>query len=196
MPNYKSTNSTNTQSDSQVKEQKNYIKFNVLWDNFPAGYPCDENTYPDQCAIRVAVALQRCGAAFKTYKGKNFVTCSQHKDEKHALRAEELANWLEKRYLAHWPASTNVTGTDWLERVNGKRGVIFFKDYWFREGERYPTGDHIDLWNGSRFPHTSIWSAGVNFLRFTVGLTSLGITPDFHYSDLAGAKKILIWALK
>lgn len=27
----------------------------------------------------------------------------------------------------------------------GKTGIIFFKDYWRRENEKTPSGDHIDL---------------------------------------------------
>ena len=128
--------------------------------------------YKDQCAIRVAVALQRCGASFETYKE---AICGLHKGEKHALRAEELANWLNKRYLANWPAPTNVTGTDWQEKAKGKTGVIFFKDYWLRKGERYPSGDHIDLWNGSRFPIISVRSAVGNLLRFGLGVRAFSL---------------------
>ncbi|MEG6503057.1 MULTISPECIES: type VI secretion system amidase effector protein Tae4 [unclassified Desulfovibrio] len=191
MPNRKNTMLTNLKEGSQVKEPKKIISFSELWGNFPTGYPCDENTYEDQCAIRVAVALQRCGASFKTYRG---ATCGLHKDEKHALRAEELANWLNKRYLANWPAPTDITGTDWQKKADGKTGVIFFKDYWLRKGERYPSGDHIDLWNGSRFPITSAPSAAMNILRFGLGVGSIDLF-DIQYSDLAGASKILIWEL-
>lgn len=191
MPNRITKVGTNNIRNSQVRDAKKIITFNELWNNFPSGYPCDKDAFSNQCAIRVAVALQNCGASLATYKG---VCCWFHKEVKHALRAEELANWLNKRYLAGWPAATDITGRDWKEKAADKQGVIFFKDYWLRSGEKIPSGDHIDLWNGSRFPNTSPISWLGNTLRFGLGVDSIGI-PYIQYSDLGGAKKILIWEI-
>jgi hypothetical protein len=192
MPNLQSSARTNQEANSQKLDPKKVITFDELWDKFPTGYPCDKDTYQDQCAIRVAVALQNCGVSFATYKG---AVCGLHKAVKHALRAEELANWLNKRYLAGWPEPTDVTGEDWQEKAKGKKGVIFFKDYWLRSSEKYPSGDHIDLWNGSRFPVTSASSAAGSVLRFNLGVRAIDFF-GMQYSDLAGAKRILIWELK
>ena len=191
MPNLQSSARTNLRVNSQKLDPKKVITFNELWENFPAGYPCDKKTYQDQCAIRVAVALQNCGASFVTYKG---VVCGLHKDVKHALRAEELADWLNKRYLAGWSEPIDVTGEDWQEKAKEKKGVIFFKDYWLRSGEKYPSGDHIDIWNGSRFPMPTFSAGATGILRFGLGVDSLHL-DIIDYSDLAGASKILIWEL-
>lgn len=191
MPNRTSTIVTNKVINSQVRDIKRIITFNELWNNFPSGYPCDKKVFSDQCAIRVAVALQNCGASLATYKG---ACCWFHKEVKHALRAEELAHWLNKRYLAGWPVATDITGSDWTEKAAAKQGIIFFKDYWLRSGEKVPSGDHIDLWNGSRFPNTSAISWAGNVLRFGLGVDSIDI-PYIQYSDLGGAKKILIWEI-
>jgi hypothetical protein len=129
--------------------------------------------------------------SFATYKG---AVCGLHKDVKHALRAEELANWLNKRYLAGWPEPTDVTGEDWQEKAKGKKGVIFFKDYWLRSGERHPSGDHIDLWNGWRFPMPTVATGATDILRFGLGVDSLHI-GIIDYSNLGGVRKILIWGL-
>ena len=102
MPNRITKVVTNDIRNSQVRDAKKIITFNELWNNFPSGYLCDKDAFSDQCDIRVAVALQNCGASLATYKG---VCCWFHKEVKHALRAEELANWLDKRYLAGRPAA-------------------------------------------------------------------------------------------
>ncbi|MEG6503056.1 MULTISPECIES: hypothetical protein [unclassified Desulfovibrio] len=71
------------------------------------------------------------------------------------------------------------------------------KDYWLRKGEKYPSGDHIDLWNGSRFPIISAASAAAGMLWFGLGVGSIDLFDGFlQYSDLAGSKKILIWELQ
>jgi len=212
MPNQKSTAQTNTQENSQAKQAKRVITFDELWDNYPHGSPCDEKLYPNQCSIRVGVALQRCGVSFATYKGKGYAHCAvpSHTKEVHAIRVEELADWLNKRYLAGWPAPTDITGKDWLEKAKGKKGVIFFKDYWRRmikdasgkeHPESSPTGDHIDLWNGSRLTYPDLEHFAANALRFNrirhINSFSLDFTGiQLSFSDLAESKKILFWELR
>jgi hypothetical protein len=132
------------------------------------------------------------GASLKTYQGR---TCWLHKDIKHALVAEELANWLNKRYLANWPEPINIAGANWATKASGKTGVIFFKDYWLRKGEKTPTGDHIDLWDKD-----SLVSGGLTgFARFTLGISSVNLSylnDDWNYSDLDKSTQILLWEIK
>jgi hypothetical protein len=40
-----------------------------------------------------------------------------------------------------------------LAAVTGRKCIIFFKDFWTRQGESTPQGDHIDLWDGSNTPY-------------------------------------------
>jgi hypothetical protein len=56
------------------------------------------------------------------------------------------------------------------------------------DGEKAPTGDHIDLWNGSRLTASGLQGAIVSALRFGLGI---GSGPGF--SDLAKATKIVFW---
>ncbi|MGT2508396.1 T6SS effector amidase Tae4 family protein [Cupriavidus basilensis] len=79
-----------------------------------------------------------------------------------------------------------MTRKDWRNTAKNKRGIIFFKDYWQRDNEVLPTGDHIDLWNGETLTAASLQGRLNNFLRFTVGLGSA------RYSDLGKSKKILL----
>lgn len=114
---------------------------------------------------------------------------------KHVLRVEELANWLKKRYLANWPNPVDITGKDWKAKIENKTGVIFFKDYWLRKWEKFPTGDHIDLWYKDEL--TSGGIAGI--LRFWLGIDKLDVSwihEEWVYSNLGDSKQILFWEIK
>lgn len=107
-----------------------------------------------------------------------------------AIRAEELAAWLRRQPFCGLPTQPlTITGQDWQQKIKGKTGIIFFKDYWARDGEiSHASGDHIDLWNKDRLtPSLS------SFLRFTLGLQSIGW---LSVSDLGKAKEILFWEVK
>lgn len=191
MPNQKSKAVTNTKPESKKIEQKKVITFAELKANYPSEYPCDHDIFKDQCAIKLAVSLQGAGASLKTYRGR---TCWMHKGAKHALVAEELANWLSRRYLANWPEATNITGKDWEEKADGKTGVIFFKDYWLRKGQKTPSGDHIDLWDKDE-----LTSSGLASLRRSLGIDAIDLTwidDSLNYSDLRKSAKILLWEIK
>ncbi len=59
----------------------------------------------------------------------------------HVLRAEELAQWIEKQKLFGVPSKlTKVKSSDYK-----KKGVVLFRNFWGAGNQ----GDHIDLWNGS-----------------------------------------------
>jgi len=61
-------------------------------------HPCSKKDFPDQCAIRVGVALAKCGFdVTKLQIGGKLRFCWQHsKREGHILAAEELANALDR----------------------------------------------------------------------------------------------------
>ena len=105
-------------------------------------------------------------------------------------------------YLWISPKSINITGGDWKKLVKGKTGIIYFKDYWLRATDReHPTGDHIDLWNGSRFPYPDFVHGFAFFLRFNEiyecdSLDLSYIHPDLSFSDLSMSNKIFFWEIK
>lgn len=194
MPNSPSKAKTNTTPQSKKNESLNIITFAKLKAAYPSSPPCDTEAFPDQCAIKVSTALRGAGASLKSFKG---VCCWQpeHKGMKHVLRAEELANWLKKRYLANWPNPVDITGKDWQTKIENKTGVIFFKDYWLRKGEKFPSGDHIDLWDKDEL--TSGGIAGI--LRFWLGIDTLDVSwihEKFVYSNLGDSKQISFWEIK
>lgn len=119
------------------------VSFQKLWDNHPyPDSPCDTSTFPNQCAIRMGVALERSNvdtSSFDVMYPKRRCYPSFNHTPRHILAAQELANWLttltdivgipEKR--------KGVTSGDY----GGKKGIVFIKNGWG------PT-DHIDVWNG------------------------------------------------
>lgn len=100
------------------------------------------------------------------------------------LAAEELAAGLKRAHLDGIGEAQVFDGKDFREKIAGKKGIIFFKDYWMRSADNpgSPTGDHIDLWNGSRLTDLSSW------VRVRFGLT----IPDV-WSDFEKSKHIAFW---
>ncbi|PTT84529.1 hypothetical protein DBR42_15020 [Pelomonas sp. HMWF004] len=171
----------------------NVITFRKLWENYPSSHPYVDskgNTpkgFENQCAIKVSAALIGAGQALERYQGATVTVGSARM----AIRAEELAAWLRSNAplvlrQQHMP----ITGKDWQDKIKDKTGVVFFQDYWLRPGEKQPTGDHIDLWNGSRLTASGLEGLAVTALRFGLGINS---GPGF--SDLGKAKRIEFWGI-
>ena len=137
------------------------LTFKELWDNHPTitgdDNPCNTNGKPhfaDQCAIRMGVSLAKCVVNTGAIPGATH--CWHHpKPEGHVIRAEELAEGLGKTVIAGLGKKQQVAPGEFKKALSGKTGIIFFKDYWRRSGEshRNRSGDHIDLWNGTRLTH-------------------------------------------
>lgn len=136
------------------------MKFDTLWENHPTisastfadDAPCTVNgkrAFENQCAIRMGVSLEKSGVNFNSFKGAR---CWHGHKPAHILRAEELANWLKSPY-SPFKQFIEFQGVNGFQSINGKRGIISFKDY-YGPGER---GDHIDLWNGSRLTRFRTW---------------------------------------
>ena len=88
--------------------------------------------------------------------------------------------------------SKDITGENWQDTIKDKKGIVFFHNYWLRPGQtKNPTGDHIDLWNGSRLTASGFEGAVVTILRFDLGINS---GPGF--SDLRKATTILFWEVR
>jgi Type VI secretion system (T6SS), amidase effector protein 4 len=127
-------------------EKKLDLRFQKLWSSYPADQPYVDakgnppKGYENQCAIKVSVALRGCGVDLRRFKGATV----QVGIERHAIRAQELATWLRSdapRRLR--TRRRQVTGSDWEAKCSGKTGILYFEDYWLREGEQIPSGDHI-----------------------------------------------------
>ncbi|EEO2384105.1 T6SS effector amidase Tae4 family protein [Salmonella enterica] len=107
----------------------------------------------------------------------------------HAVRAQELSDYLKQRPFAGCPAPISLTGSNYEETVQGKKGIIFFQDYWLRDGEKIPTGDHIDLWNENSLASIGWFNT---WIRRTFPSASETL---FSMSDLRNSRQVLFWEL-
>jgi len=163
--------------------------FVQLWERYPDSDPCTTpsggKAFENQCAIKVGYALAACGVKFESFRGPR-CTLESVKNRGMVLRAEELAAWLRTRPFAGCPYPLPYTGQSFKLGLQGRTGIVFFKDYWLRAGEKVPTGDHIDLWNRDRLTPSL-----ETFARFTLGIDRM---PGL-YSDLSRARQVLFWAI-
>lgn len=115
----------------------------------------------------------------------------------HAIRAEELSEYLKKQPFSGCPVPVKLSGKNFQENVKGKIGIIFFKDYWLRENERTPTGDHIDLWNKSELAGSGALASylRVNFPNATESISGL-FGSDTRITSLEKATEVLFWEIK
>jgi len=170
------------------------ITFSNLWDNYPSDdSPCRKDgtsNFSDQCAIRVGIALAKSGYDVTQLKrGGQPRFCWYHPaKDGHVLAAEELANALDRTRIPGVSATVKVDQVkDFADELDGKKGIIFFKDYWARGGETSNrTGDHIDLWNGS-----NITGGLISYFRIQWGLRWDGRLTDFRKS-----KEVWFWDIK
>jgi len=172
------------------------VSFRALWDGYPGSKPyVDAKTgdppkgFENQCAIKVSVALRAAGVDLASFRGAHV----QVNGKLAAIRAEELAAWLKAQHIAGIAtAPADITGEKWQDTIKGKTGIVFFANYWARPGEAaHPTGDHIDLWNGSRLTASGFEGAAVTLLRF-----GLGVNAGPGFSDLGKATTILFWEVR
>lgn len=179
----------------RTEKPRDPVRFSALWAAYPASKPyVDAKTgkvpegYENQCAIKVSVALFGAGEKLKSFHGAT-VSLSGGRA---AVRAQELAAWLRKTNIPGIPAlPESIAGNDWQSKIKGRKGIIYFADYWLRQGEKTPSGDHIDLWNGSR-----LTASGLEGLFVTVARFGLGMESGPGFSDLGKATTILFWEIK
>ena len=177
--------------------------FNELWNNHPTtkgnDNPCRTDGKPNfgsnQCAIKLGVCFQNSG--IDTTKIPGIRHCWQHdKSAGHVLAAEEFAKALKKHspFLPGIQKVLEVNPKDFNETLAGKRGIIFFKDYWRRtvngkkESFRKRSGDHIDLWNGHRTTDWTSWAR----IYIRIGRFGLHSISD-KWSDYEDSKSIWFW---
>jgi hypothetical protein len=177
------------------------VTFKKLWENHPtiSGQkdPCTTNgkkNFPNQCAIRVGTALAKCGVKTANIPGATHCWHGHDKSLGHIIRAEELANGLNKYSIAGIDKVLKVNPTEFSGELSGKNGIIFFKDYWQRtikgkkETYRNRSGDHINLWNGSRLTSSSSWAR----IHLRIGRFGLHSISD-QWSDYEASKSIWFW---
>lgn len=168
------------------------FKFDNLWLNYPDKDALKKTCFnkqlkssapfSDYCAIMLSESLIKSGITLNSFKGSK---CWSHPGLKHALLAEQLAHWLEGNIIQGLGKTEKINPAFFQKELDGKTGIIFFKDYWQRGKETFEnrSGDHIDLWNRNK-----ITSSGM-FLRSI--LEFMG-----RVSDLNKSKEIWFWEVK
>ena len=167
-------------------------KFNELWNNFPEKnlirarcqnkQASSSSPFSNYCAINLSDALIKTGISTIGAKAKK---CWGHSGMKHILLAEELAAWLTKSNFSWLGSAIQVNPKSFQDELEGKTGIVFFKDYWQRGSESFPdrSGDHIDLWNKDEI------TSG--------GMTTRAIYEFFGVvSDLNQSKEVWFWEVK
>ena len=163
--------------------------FKTLWNNFPNKKSLSRKCFNMQkdsskpfgnyCAIMMSECLIKSNINISSYKGNR---CWSHSGPKHILLAEDLAKGLRLSPPSHFGRMNKVHPKTFQNELKNKTGVIFFKDYWQRDGELLGnrSGDHIDLWDNDRITGSSMFARGV--------LEFLG-----RVSDLNQSKQIWFW---
>lgn len=181
------------------------VTFKELWACYVKVEPYRVNGkipkgFENQCAIRMSATLHKVGVKMSTFSQNNIKPEGKAptlgriilNGMSTATRANEMSKWLETRPVCGIGPGQNITGANWKDKVKGKTGIIFFGDYWQRDGESSDaaSGGHIDLWN-----KTSMTPNLASTLRFTLGIDSLNFY-FYQLSDLSNAKKIMFFEVK
>ncbi|REJ77944.1 MAG: hypothetical protein DWQ47_16430 [Acidobacteria bacterium] len=147
--------------------------------------PCKAGV-TNQCAVRMSVALNRCGFDLEAFKNQKRI----HKNRKsckltvpHVLGARELAKYLSESWGP--PIKFAGGGVESAPFVfHRRKGVIYFDNCFIRKGQTKKTGDHIDLWTGITYYNEIIKvSAGGSA---QVGTPLFGESKEVWFFPLAG----------
>ena len=130
--------------------------------NDPA--PCKHEHIPNQCAVRLSLAMVRCGFSIELFEPQSRVHRGRpacQLDDAHIVGADELHRFF--MYV-------------WDTGIKGKPGIVYFDNCFKRAGESARRGDHIDLWTGEKIYNQLLYlKAGGN----TTPKTDLFARADF-----------------
>lgn len=148
--------------------------FQELWNNHPnikgEDSLLDKKQYQNQCAVNLYAALLRSKTNVRSFSGQ---LSWQKGKPQYAIRAQELADWLARPGTLHCIKIEKFSGKEVFKKINGKRGIIFFQNYW---GPGHQ-GDHIDLWNGNRLTDWKSWA------RINLFISWEGIWSDYRKAE-------------
>lgn len=125
-------------------------RFELLWNAHPGrAYVCDSALFPNQCAMRIGVALRSIGAqltGLKTCVGYDRRRFGSHRPG-HTRSAQEVANHFYRVKEGKGLGAKDFriyTGNmnDNMDTLKGKKGMVFIMNGWGHT-------DHIDVWKGN-----------------------------------------------
>jgi hypothetical protein len=117
------------------------VRFEELWKNYPSSDPCvnpatKKKAYDNQCAIRVGLALEKCGVGFKSFRGPRCEFGAAGNGM--VLRAQELADWLGTQPFANCTKPKMYSGKGFQSSVAAQKGIIFLKTTGFGMARKRP----------------------------------------------------------
>ena len=115
--------------------------------------PC-KGGYTNQCAVRMSVALERCGFSLDAFDPQRRVHRGRRScrmNVPHVLGAHELARYLT-RMIGPPRIFRGAAGHGAATTLRGQKGIIYFNNcFKRRRTDARKKGDHIDLWNGMQY---------------------------------------------
>ena len=94
--------------------------------------------FPHQCAVRMGVCLHRSGVTVEQLPG--LATCNVHpREQMHFINASSFADVLARSNIPGVGKVERITGKDVAEyypKLIGRTGLIYFRDYWYRSGDK------------------------------------------------------------
>jgi hypothetical protein len=135
--------------------------FADLWKNHPSNNaenaPCKDkqgaSAFPNQCAIRLGVAITASGVSLSSFHG---AFCWHGHGRVHPLRVEQVIKWLNggrARFVGKGVSTKRPKkGKIDANAFANQRGIIACRNFYGAGNQ----GDHIDLWNGFAMAHGSV----------------------------------------
>ena len=113
--------------------------------------PCKRRRMPNQCAIRLSIALYRSGFHLNGITGPvHHSPRSCHLSIPHVAGANQLASYLQRK-LGTPTKFRHQDHASAVRQLQGQQGIIYFDNCYRRRGRSAKQGDHIDLWVGDRY---------------------------------------------
>lgn len=126
-------------------------------DRAPCKSTIDGHAIENQCAVRMSIALERCGFSISGFGRVNDhnnprrvhdgrVSCQVNLA--HVLAAEELARYIDA--VIGFTHDLRDDALDGAQSALTSPGIIYINNCFTRRGQAERRGDHIDLWDGSQ----------------------------------------------
>lgn len=125
-------------------------------DRAPCKTTIDGHSVENQCAVRMSIALERCGFSLSgfghvqdhnNHRRLHDGRASCLVDLPHVLAAEELARYIDA--VIGFTQDLRDRALDDAQSSLTSPGIIYFNNCFTRRGQDQRRGDHIDLWDGS-----------------------------------------------
>jgi hypothetical protein len=134
--------------------QRAYADYAI--DRAPCKTTIDGHAVENQCAVRMSIALERCG-----FDLSGFGRVNDHNNHRrvhagrascqvnlpHVLAAEELARYIDA--VIGFTHDLRGPALDNAQASLTSPGIIYFNNCFTRRGQAERRGDHIDLWDGT-----------------------------------------------